>query len=191
MDRRDHPPARTSTGRETASRWSGPGDKQRRSLASERGGSCAARLCALRGETLPASGSAALQDRAARTRRHPRTETVTTLAPAHVGLVGPLHEIRREKEIPLKRGGREASLAQASCTEFSTAEHVESAAKYVKPTRFVHRCGESCGSSESAANVQPFIPSFHSLSCCRHTGMLAALATRRGVARAAWSAQSS
>jgi hypothetical protein len=63
-------------------------------------------LAALRGETLPALGAAALQNRATRTRRHARTKTVLALPPAHVGLVGPFHEVEEEESAPKRgRGG--------------------------------------------------------------------------------------
>jgi len=53
----------------------------------------------LRGETLAATGTAPLQDRATATRRHPGAKTVLALPAANVGLVGPLHErLKDEKE---------------------------------------------------------------------------------------------
>jgi hypothetical protein len=58
----------------------------------------------LRGKTLPALGAAALENRATCARRHARAEPVPTLPPAHVGLVGPFHEIEERGNVP--REGR-------------------------------------------------------------------------------------
>jgi hypothetical protein len=59
-------------------------------------------LHSLRGETLPALGATALQDRATRARRHARAETVATLPPAHVGLIRPFHEVEEGGNCPKK-----------------------------------------------------------------------------------------
>src|SRR4029450_5889268 len=91
---------RTNRGRGSAWTSSGPAGRRRRSLASETGGAGAARETPLRGKTLPAPGAATLQDRAACTRGHPGTEAVTTLPPAHVGLIRPFHEVEEEGNCP-------------------------------------------------------------------------------------------
>jgi hypothetical protein len=52
----------------------------------------------LRREPLAAPGPAALEDGATCARRHPRTKSVLALPAAHVGLIGPLHGLREEKE---------------------------------------------------------------------------------------------
>ena len=54
--------------------------------------------CALSREPLASASPAALEDRAAGTRRHARTKSVLALSTAHVGLVGPLHGLRGEKK---------------------------------------------------------------------------------------------
>src|SRR5207237_1190477 len=59
----------------------------------------------LRGKTLPAPRSAALQDRAAGTRRHARTKAVLALPPSNVGLVGAFHEVEEEESAPNRGRG--------------------------------------------------------------------------------------
>ena len=62
----------------------------------------------LRGEPLPALGAAALEDRPPRARGHACPEAVLALPPAHVGLIGPLHERRMETERRAASGGAES-----------------------------------------------------------------------------------
>jgi hypothetical protein len=72
-------------------------------------------------ELLPAPGPPALEDRATRTRRHPRAEAVAALPPTHVWLVGPLQGRCKEGE---KRAAGATPVHQyrrASSTELSTA----------------------------------------------------------------------
>ena len=52
----------------------------------------------LRGQALPALGPAALENRTAGACRHAGTETVPALPPAHVGLVGPFHEVEKSRK---------------------------------------------------------------------------------------------
>src|SRR5262249_18830490 len=59
-------------------------------------------VCRLSGEPLPAFRATAFQDRLTGTRRHARAEAVTTLPPAHVWLVGPLHEDEERRKITPK-----------------------------------------------------------------------------------------
>src|SRR5581483_3564454 len=66
---------------------------------------------ALRREARAALGAAALQDQAARARRHAGAEAVLPLPSAHVRLIGPFHlELRRMKRPPSRAAGRAASL---------------------------------------------------------------------------------
>ena len=98
-------------------------------------------MLALRGETLPALGAAALQNRAARTRRHARTKTVLALAPAYVGLVGPFHEVEEEEKCSEEEPWR-ASIDERSYTELSTVAPGRSASKCDQLSELLHRCGE-------------------------------------------------
>ncbi len=117
---------------------------------------------ALRGETLPALCAAALQNRAARTRRHARTKAVLALPPAHVGLVGPFHEVEEGGKCPKEEPWR-ASIEEHRYTELSTVVRVRSASKCDQLSDLIHRCGESCGVRKTPANPADFIPSFHAL----------------------------
>ena len=119
-------------------------------------------MLALRVETLPALCTAALQNRAARTRRHARTKAVLALPPAHVGLVGPFHKVEEEEKCPEEEPWR-ASIDERPYTELSTVAHVRSASKCDQLSDLIHRCGESCGVDQNPANHANFIPSFHAL----------------------------
>jgi len=114
------------------------------------------------GETLPAPRATALQDRAARARRHARTKAVLALPPSNIGLVGAFHEVEEGGKCPEAEPWR-ASIDERWCTELSTRPQVRSASKCDEPSPFLHRCGEGCGVPESPANGQHFIPSFHAL----------------------------
>src|SRR5439155_16206180 len=117
-------------------------------------------FAALRGKTLPALGAAALQNRAARARRHARTKAVLALPPAHVGLVGPFHEVEEGGKCSKEEPWR-ASIEERWYTELSTAGAVRSASKCDQLSDLIHRCGEVCGVRKHAANRENFIPSFH------------------------------
>jgi hypothetical protein len=60
-------------------------------------------------------------------------------------------------------GDGTASIEERRYTELSTAQLVRSASKCDKESRFLHRCGESCGGKEIPAKPLFFIPSFHPL----------------------------
>src|SRR5262249_11101822 len=110
--------ARTGRERESESRSSAPGGRQPRSPASETGDSaCAPEQ--LSGEPLPALRAAALEDRLAGTRRHPRTEAVTTLPPTHVWLVGPLHEDEERRRKITPKGDGAAPVYPSGRTQSS------------------------------------------------------------------------
>jgi hypothetical protein len=96
--------------------------------------------CALGREPLAAPSPAALEDRAAGTRRHARTESVLALSSAHVGLVGPLHGLRGEK----KRNERPFSGAPF---EYRRA----------RPAPVFHRCHgpQRCCETRLSAPVRP------------------------------------
>src|SRR5205807_5802427 len=92
-------PAAASRARESETRPNGRGDAPHRSPGSGTGGwrasqtqlSGSVRPGRLRGEASPALAAAALEDRPAGLRRHPRTEAVLALAAADVWPVGALH----------------------------------------------------------------------------------------------------
>src|SRR5204862_2634306 len=75
----------------------------------------------LRRQTLPASGSPALEDRAPPTGRHPRTKAVAALPPTHVWLVGPLQGRCKEGEKHAAEAAPGHQYRRASSTELSTA----------------------------------------------------------------------
>src|SRR5207247_5513049 len=77
------------------------------SVEVARAGEAVLPLHRLRAEALAALRAAALDDQAARARRHPGAEAVLALPPAHVWLIGPFHALERVKSARGSRGAEE------------------------------------------------------------------------------------
>src|SRR5919201_2782829 len=144
------------------SRRNGRGDRRRRSHASARGGAAYARGRSGR-EALAASRPTALEERPARPRRHPRTEAVAALPPAHVGLIGPLHESERGRKI--RSGGAEAkSIDKGVGVSLSTSPpelarplnacvEAKNGQRQSPAQATFHRCGRPCGASQKLLHI--------------------------------------
>ena len=112
------PRAGTSAGRGTASKPTCRVGRRRRSRATATACGGDAPAAPSGRKALAPSRAAALQDRAARAGRHPRSKPVPSLAAADVRLVGAFHDSR----VVAKRAGgaRAASIATSSGSTFST-----------------------------------------------------------------------
>jgi hypothetical protein len=112
------------------------------------GGVARARPASSGRETLAAPRPSPLEDRAAGTGGHAGAEAVPPLPPAHVGLVGSLHESKRKEEPPAlgaasgqyRRGARGHKR-----TPKRGAEAAPDDANVASTGKTVHTCGCLCG----------------------------------------------
>jgi hypothetical protein len=66
---------------------------------------------------------------------------VLALPPAHVGLVGPFHEVEEEEKWPEEEPWR-ASIDERWYTELSTVVGMRSTSKCDQLSDLIHRCGD-------------------------------------------------
>ena len=139
----------------------------------------------LGGEPLAALGPPALQDRPAGTRRHPGTESVLALPPAHIRLIGPFHRRKRRSERPFCNYSRADSRVavvhsprRLSGAEGNSARKAAARCCQQRESSGIHTCGELWGRvRKRPANHAKTV---HGESGCRtplsgpgHVGMLA------------------
>ena len=165
------------------------------------------RAAASGGEPLPALGAAPLEDRAAGAGRHARTEAVLALPPAHVGLVGPLHEgpLRQEERRPLGPRSEPSIDKAVPCPSPRVLHRLAlwrhrgerpSKGRFSGPSTIfrhgVHTCGEPCGTGKALQIARFLAPSpERPLSGRSSVAMLGPRCRRGGAGPRGWSNRSS